>query len=94
MGAGVLAMQKLPSERGMRKMASDIEERTIPPRERAKKANEILRRALQQPGIKEMIEVYGQYQALESAAMTHRRVSGLKQHISSSSSSGPQVNPI
>lgn len=50
---------------------------------------DLLEQALQQPGVREFIEVYDSYRPLEDAARSYRQVMEIKSVVSTTDSSGP-----
>ena len=57
-------------------------------------AEQLLQSALSQPGVRELVEVYEAWKAVEAVAAPQRQLMGVKRTVSVSSSSGPVVRPV
>jgi hypothetical protein len=56
--------------------------------------SDLLREALQQPGVRELMAVYENWKMLEDVTRPHRQAMGVKRIISASNVSGPTVRQI
>lgn len=56
--------------------------------------SDLLRQALQQPGVRELMAVYENWKTLEDVVRPHRQAMGVKRIISASNVSGPAVRQI
>ena len=56
--------------------------------------SDLLRQALEQPGVRELMAVYKHWKTLENVAQSHRQALGVRRIISASNVSGPTVRQI
>ena len=64
------------------------------PGTRPQELSDLLRQALQQPGVRELMAVYEHWKTLEHVAQSHRQALGVRRIISASNVSGPTVRQI
>jgi hypothetical protein len=61
---------------------------------RPQELSDLLRQALQQPGVRELMAVYEHWKTLENVAQSHCQALGMRRIISTSNVSGPMVRQI
>lgn len=50
---------------------------------------DLLERAIRQPGVKEVMAVYGEWRKIENATRAHRQIMGMKRIVTASNASCP-----